>query len=143
MTDRKEFFIQLKQGLVDTVQEVSRPFLEEKIEQIERATDSLLQIEWHRLEVSDTNLREIGHHLVAGEQLISFVKEEERHIISSICPTCNNLIFYFESELKLSCFTCNEQLSLKEFTGNLKVNFYPIRKQQSFYEVGITKNKLK
>lgn len=141
VNDRLRFFSEMKKGLLETVKAVSEPLIEEKITQIDRVTDSILQIKWVLLTDHVAQLPSVEQRMINGEQVIVFRTGEEVKAISNICPVCSNLFHFFESTNKVKCFMCEKEYFFFSGEGELPVTFYPIRKKDSHYEIGIRETK--
>lgn len=141
VNDRFRFFSEMKKGFLETVKAVSEPLIEEKIDQIDRVTDSILQLKWVFLTDNVVHLPCVEQRFIDGEQVIVFRTGEEVKAVSNICPVCSNLFFFFESTNKVKCFMCEKEYSFFSGGGDLSVSFFPIRKKDNRYEIGIREKK--
>lgn len=137
IVNRLRFFSEMKKGFLDTVKAVSKPLIEEKMEQFDRAADSLLQIKWISLSDDITLSGRVIQQYVDGTPVIIFHANEEIQAASTICPVCTNLFYFSESTLQLKCFSCEKSYSLVKGEGDLHVQFLPLRKRNNRYEIGI------
>lgn len=129
----------MKNGILDTVKVVCDPFLDEKLEQINRATDSILQINWVLLTEDSDLISNREQRFINGENILIFRTGENIQAVSSICPVCFNLLCFSENTMEMKCFMCEKQYSLLKEEGDLTLTFFPVRKRNKRYEIGIEK----
>lgn len=135
--NRLRFFSEMKKGMLDTVKAVYEPILEEKLDQIDRAADVILHIDWLPLTEDLEQLAKVEQRFINGKNIFVFRTDENIRAVSSICPVCFNLLYYSENTMELKCLMCEKEYSLIKQSGELKLTFFPIRKRHNFYEIGI------
>lgn len=135
--NRLRFFSEMKKGMLDTVKAVCEPFLDEKIEQMDRAADSILQMDWVLLTEDIELIHNIEQRFINGINILVFRTGGNIQAVSGICPVCFNLLCFSESTKELKCFTCEKQYSLLKEEGQLALTFFPIRKRDNRYEIGM------
>lgn len=135
--NRLRFFSEMKKGMLHTVSAVCEPFLEEKLDQFDRAADVLLSINWSPLTDDLEQLAKVEQRFINGKNIFVFRTDENIRAVSSICPVCFNLLFYSENTLELKCLMCEKEYSFLNQSGNLELTFFPIRKRNNIYEIGI------
>lgn len=135
--NRLRFFSEMKKGMLQTVKAVSEPFLEEKLDQLDQAVDSILQLEWVLLTKDVELLAKVEQRFINGKNIIVLRTGEGIQAVSSICPVCSNLLCFSEGTMVLKCLMCEKEYSFHSQAGELALTFLPIRKQNNAYEIGI------
>jgi len=138
--NRLRFFSEMKKGMLDTVKAVYEPIFEEKLDQIDRAADTILRIEWLPLTEDIGQLAKVEQRFMNGKNIFVFRTDENIQAASSICPVCFNLLCYSENTMELKCLMCEKEYSFLKQSGELKLTFFPIRKRNNYYEIGIEAN---
>lgn len=133
--NRSDFFSAMRKGLVDTIKAATEPFIEEKIEQLDRTTDALLQIKWVPIDCSTSSLP--SYHYIAGQSVFVFQAQQEVLAVSTVCLHCHQLLSFSESNNELRCFSCENSYSIVNGDGDLSVQYIPIRYKNNQYELGI------
>ena len=123
--------------MLQTVKAVSEPFLEEKLDQLDHAVDSILQLEWVLLTEDIELLAKVEQRFINGKNLIVLRTGESIQAVSSICPVCSNLLCFSEDKMELKCLMCEKEYSFHNQSGELALCFHPIRKRNNAYEIGI------
>ncbi len=125
--NRREFFEEVKEGVMGFFKEFSRPLIVDKIDSVETVMDKAVGVHWYTLEKMPTS--SIFDTITIGKKIVFLLDNlGKTKAISSCCSTCGGLIHYSSFEQKLICFQCDTFLSLKEQTGTLEYIIYPIKK---------------
>lgn len=134
--NRLEFLKEMKHSLLKTVQSVCAPFVEEKIEKLDRSIDVLSQIEWLYVtnQVHDTHFIETKY--IDGQTILLVYADQTIRAFNGSCPSCNYLLHIFQQEFLCKCMNCDENFSP---THTDKLQEYPLKKRENGYYVGLSK----
>lgn len=123
--------------MLQTVKAVCEPLLEEKLDQFDHAVDSIFQLEWVLLTEDIGLVANVEQRFINGKNIIVLRTGESIQAVSSICPVCFNLLCFSENTMVLKCLICEKEYSFHNKTGELALTFFPIRKRNNSYEIGI------
>lgn len=135
--NRLGFFSEMKKGLLDTIKAVYEPILEEKLEQIDRAADTILQIHWVAIGEDFELFPSTEQKIIKGINVLILRTGENIQAVDCTCPVCLNLLYFSESDQELKCFMCEKQYLFRTGEGELLPAFLPVRKKNKQYEIGI------
>lgn len=136
---RLDFLKEMRNSFLTTVKAVSEPFLEEKADQVEKATDKLLGIKWTYLCREDEIPTTMEQKFLEAQPVVIIREEEKIRTFSGICPVCSNLLVLSTPYTTLKCFLCDKDYNFKNLTGELSLTELPMRKEKQDYYIGIKK----
>lgn len=132
--DRRSFLKEMIHDLADVGKQIAGPYIEEKLDKIDRATDLITGVSWFTLgELS----KGYDEQLVNGI-LISFFTEKE-HILacSKTCLDCHELAHWISYQEELRCPECGRSYSLRNQEGTLNLKHYTVKKDTGGWQIAL------
>lgn len=136
---RREFFAQIKQDLLETLREISQPLMEDKLEKMDRAVDSLLDVQWLPLSGhAPEGFRGWQEIYLGGHWVYLYSDGSRMRAFDKICSSCQSITTRLDGQKIIKCLMCEHTFSLVELTGELDVTELPIKAINRQYYVGIS-----
>ncbi|KEF37298.1 hypothetical protein M670_03545 [Schinkia azotoformans MEV2011] len=136
--DRLGFFSYVKKSLVNTVKEMSVPFVEEDIKKVDRWIDDLAGIEWIPIQGKELD-DAVGYKdlYIANKHFLSFFNGEDVRIYEKVCQKCHIIVHWLSYDESLKCFQCDTSFKVKERQGELQLKEYRAKCENGIWFIGI------
>ena len=112
--NRKQFLSEMKKGFFQTIKEVSSPFVEEKLEQVDAAMENITGVHWTKVSGVILPLREnhIQDITVARVPLMIAQLDGKRFCIHKKCKKCGSFLNYIAYRKEMKCLSCDMSVPL-------------------------------
>ncbi|WP_017755245.1 hypothetical protein [Calidifontibacillus oryziterrae] len=136
--DRADFFSFIKKSVVDTVKEVSAPFIEDDLKKVDQMVDSLAGIKWLPA-YGETLNNKIGYQdlYIQNRHLASYFDGEEVTVFDKVCPKCQTIVQWISYDRKLKCFGCDTSITVIDRQGDLQLKEYETKCENGIWFIGI------
>ncbi|CCQ97301.1 putative Rieske (2Fe-2S) iron-sulfur domain protein [[Clostridium] ultunense Esp] len=140
--NRLEFLRELKKSLIDTVKEVSLPFLEEDAKKIEETVDRLIGVTWVSTGIRGKLEGEQVESVRLGKKEFFLYKKnkEETRGVENRCPECGSLLHYLSYRRRLKCLSCDKDFHLDTEEGELHLTPAPMKQEEEIWFIGVKKD---
>lgn len=136
--DRSDFFSYLKKSLIDTVKEVSSPFIEEDIKKVDLLVDNLAGLKWIPIHGEKLDER-MGYRdlYIDNHHIASFYDGIEVLIFDKVCQKCHTIVHWLSYDKKLKCFGCDTSITVNDRQGDLQLKEYKTKCENGVWFIGI------
>jgi hypothetical protein len=133
---RGDFFKEMGSSLFQTVKTVYEPFIHDDLEKIEGAADKVLGIHWVPV-MQEYDNEELEMKFVGGKPIIVSRDGTNMWAVDGVCPVCSNIITLRTLYSSGKCLNCEKEFNFKTQTGDLKLEFLPVKQKDKTFFVGL------
>lgn len=142
--DRKQFLFEMKKGFLQTIHEISRPFVEEKLEKVDAAMENITGVHWVKVSNVSLPLREnhVQDIMIARLPLMIAQLDGHRLCIYKKCKKCGSFLNYISYQKEMKCLSCDTSFPLT-MNEDTQLDFFHSKIEDGFLWVALPLEQLK
>ncbi len=143
--NRKQFLSEMKQGFFQTLKEISSPFVEEKLEQVDQAVENITGVHWKAvkelaLPLSEHKIYDVS---LARQPLLIMKSNDAILCILKKCKCCGAFIHYISYAKEMRCLPCDYSVSLTSKQARERLYILHTKEENNFLWIGLPLELLK
>ncbi|MDF2947064.1 MAG: Rieske (2Fe-2S) iron-sulfur domain protein [Bacillales bacterium] len=137
--DRLEFLTEMKKGILNTIKEVSKPFLEEEAEKVNKLTDEISGIHWAPTGLSVETIKEnkVVELIILRQQILLADLNDQIVCYKKICKNCNSIVNYISYRKVIKCLMCEEEINVQTWEGTVQLDSFKTKVENDKLYVAI------
>lgn len=136
--NRLQFIAEMKKSLLETTKEISTPFIEEKVTEIDHLAMKLVGLKWIKLEgINPSSFSGVRDHFINGVSVLLFSDGIQLIAYEKKCQSCNTILNWISFEKNLKCFSCDKTYSVEDENGDLACKRYYIKEHCGEWFIGL------